>query len=267
MGINISPFFVFSDNDTAHANVYYLGIQAYGKVGMVTPRFEFVYVTGNADNKDIGNGLGEQDYDIKAWAAFGALEFNISPAINPYIGGYYYSGDDDNNDDDLEGFNAISNCARYAPTFGVENGIIFRYVPALGTHLYDGTPNMLGNSGSGYGSISNSGSAQFPGLLSLGIGLNGKQGALFYKTQFQYFWLDDTGALEDYYETQHGQTISYDDQLGWEFDLYLSYKFGNHFSIGNTLSIFSPGDFIEDYWGDDYDSTAYLDAIELKWSF
>ncbi len=261
MGLNVSPFFVFSDNDTAKANAYYIGFQVYGKIAMVTPRFEFVYVTGNADDKDIGNGRGKQDYDIKAWAAFAALEFNLNPMLNPYIGGYYYSGDDDANDDDLEGFNAISNCARYAPTFGVENAIIYRYVPALGSHLYDGTPNMLGIPGTGYGSISNSGSAYFPGLISLGVGIKGKQGAFSYKTQFQYFWLDDTGALEDY------MSKDLDDQFGWEFDLYVSYKFGNHFSIGNTLSIFSPGDFIEDYWGDDFDSTAYLDAIELKWSF
>ncbi len=260
MGFTFSPFYVFSDNDAAQANAHYIGLQVYGKIAMVTPRLEFVYVTGSKDD-------GNVDYDIKAWAAFWSFEFNLSPALNPYIGGYYYSGDDDDNDDDLKGFNAISNCARYAPTFGVENAIIYRYVPVIGTNLYDGTPNMLGERGSGYGSISNSGSAQFPGLITLGVGVKGKQNNFFYKAQFQYFWLDDTGALEDFLKKDKNINKKLDDQFGWECDLYVNYSFSNHFSIGNTISIFSPGDFFEDYYGDDYDSTAYLDAIELKWNF
>jgi hypothetical protein len=80
-----------------------------------------------------------------------------------------------------------------------------------------------------------------------------------------YFELDDTGALEDLGTYAGGDSI--DEEMGWEFDAQLTYKFSNHFSLGNTLSIFDPGDGVEDLNGDDYDSTAICDTVELIWKF
>ena len=259
-GFKVDPFYLFSNNQDKEADVHYLGIQGFGKLGMFTPRAEFVYVTGDKDNHTLADGSTE-DVDIQSMAAFVALEADVCPMFNPFIGGYYYQGDSDGNDDEIEAFNSVTNNARFSPVFGMENAIIYRYVPALGTHLYEGTPNMLGGSGTGYGSISNSGSANFPGMISYGIGAKGKQGKFQYKTMFQYFMFDDTGALEDV----EGKKI--DDEMGWEFDLQLTYNFTNHFSLGNTVSFFDPGEGIQDLWGDDYDEMAIIDTVELKWNF
>ena len=251
-GFTLAPMYAFSDNNEHQAQTHYLGVEGYGKVGIVTPRFEVIYATGEMDED---TGL-TQDYDIDAWGAFASLEFDLGKKFNPYVGGYYLSGDDDPNDDDLEAFNGITNISRYTPTFGMENALIYRAVPALGSHLYTNNFNMLGNT-QGYGGISNSSKGDAPGMIMYGLGAKGQLTEQFsYKTQLMCFELEEKDALG----------ID-DDDMGWEFDLQLTYAFNNHFSIGNVLSIFDPGDAIEDIRGADFDDTAYMDTIEMKWKF
>jgi hypothetical protein len=253
--MKLVPFYAYSDNEEADANVHYFGAETFGKIGMFIPKAEFVYAIGDKEkNNDV-------DYDISAYAAFAALETDYLPLFNPYIGGYYVTGDDDANDDDIEAFNTITNISRYTGTFGMENAFIYRYATALGTHLYSNTPSRWGTAGTGYGGISNSDTAESPGMMSLGIGSKGGSGNWKYKAQVQYFWLEETGAIEDV----KGRSI--DDELGMEFDLQITYVFNKHFSLGNCLSIFEPGDAIEDYNGAGYDDTAILDTIEFIWSF
>ena len=48
-GFVISPFYAFSDNNdtqTNNAQVSYFGLEGYGKIGMLTPRFEIAYADG-----------------------------------------------------------------------------------------------------------------------------------------------------------------------------------------------------------------------------
>ncbi|WP_461833234.1 hypothetical protein, partial [Desulfothermus sp.] len=214
MGLNFSPFYAYSDNDAMGATVNYFGAEVYGKIGMIVPRAEFVYAVGNKEQ------LGaDKDVDISAYAGFASLEFDISDAIKPYIGGYYMSGDDDANDDEINAYNPITNISRYAPTFGMENAFIYKYIPILGSHLYANDFAILGGKGTGYGGIGKSGSAYNPGMYSLGIGCKGAIEKFSYKTQFQYFWFAETGALEDI----NGKDI--DDAVGWEYDLQLTYHF------------------------------------------
>lgn len=259
-GLNFSPFYAYSDNDKVGATVSYIGAEIYGKVGILIPRAEFVYATGNKET------LGTKtDLDISAYAAFASLEADLAPELKPYIGGYYMSGDDDANDEDIEAYNPITNISRYAPTFGMENAIIYKYLPALGSHLYANDFAMLGGAGTGYGGISDSGSAYSPGMYSLGIGCKGSIDKLSYKTQFQYFWFAETGALEDLGTYAGGNDI--DDQVGWEYDLQLTYHFNKHFSLGNVISYFDPDDAVEDLWGSDYDDGAFMDTVEMIWKF
>lgn len=266
-GFTLAPMYAFSDNNEQEAQTHYLGVEGYGKIGIVTPRFEVIYATGEMD-EEISKGITD-DYDIDAFGAFASLEFDLGKKFNPYIGGYFLEGDGDAGDDDIEAFNGITNISRYTPTFGIENAMIYRYNTSLGSHLYSNNFNRLGslsiggNSGlGGYGGISNSSSADAPGMIMYGLGAKGQLTDEFsYKTQLMFFELEDTGAIEDVY----GKKI--DDDMGWEWDLQLTYVFNNHFSVGNTLAIFDPGDAIEDLWGDDNDDTAYMDTIELKWKF
>ncbi len=261
MGFKFSPFYAYSDNDDREATVNYFGAEVYGKIGIIVPRAEFVYAVGNKEKLTVPNGVTHDDLDISAYAAFASLEFDFSDAIKPYIGGYYMSGDDDANDDDINAYNPITNIGRYSSTFGMENAFIYKYIPILGSFLYTNDFAMLGGEETGYGGIENSGGAYNPGMYSLGIGCKGKIGKFSYKTQFQYFWFEETGALEDI----EGKDI--DDSVGWEYDLQLTYHFNKHFSLGNVFSYFDPEDAVEDLYGDDFDEGAIMNTVEMIWKF
>ncbi len=258
----ISPFYAFSENENHKAYVNYLGAEFYGKIGMFTPRVELAYAVGTEDDVDLPNGT-QDDLDVGAFAAFASLDVNFSKSLIPYIGGYYIQGDGDANDGDAEAFNPITNISRYTPTFGIENAFIYRLVPALGTHLYANDFGMLGDT-AGYGGISNHNKLENPGMMMIGGGLKGTYNKWSYKTQIMYFWFEDTGALED---IAYGGSTDIDDNVGLEFDLNFTYKFSNHFSMGNTFALFDPGDGVQDIRGDDYDETAIMDTVELKWAF
>jgi len=297
-GLNISPFFAYSDNnacgknalvdeyiigydqdgnpiyeikpkkvdpkyDPSHgdgdAEVFYMGIQLFGELGIFVPRAEFVYAYGEK-NDFIEQDGSLEDGDIRAYAGYASLEANLSSLFKPYIGGFFLSGDDDAYDDDIGAYNPITNSSRYTATFGMENAMIYRAVPALGTNLYSNDTTQLGKT-KGYGGVSNRASAESPGMYTLGLGCKGDYKKFSYKTQFQYFFLEDEGALEDLKEHR------IDADLGYEFDLQLTYHFNEHFSLGNVISVFDPGDAIEDYWGSSFNDVAYVNTIEMKWTF
>lgn len=252
-----SPFYAFSDNNNQNANVHYLGFETYGKYGIFIPRAEFIYATGE---KDDFNGMN--NIDISAFAGFLSLEAKIKEYFIPYIGSYFISGDGDENDKKIHAFNAITNNARYSDVFGMENALIHRWSPIIGSTLYSNSPEMLGGQGSGYGGLSSTSSANSPGMISVGIGAKGKIDKFDYKTQLQYLRFASTGALEDYY---HVNDVS--NEMGIMWDTNLTYHFTNHFSVGDTFSIFSPGEGYQDIWGSKYDKTAFLNTVELVWSF
>lgn len=252
----LAPIYTFSDNDQRNASVHYVGVEGYGKLGILTPRFEVIYASGDQSI------AGSPDLDIEAWGAYASVDFNISKAFVPYVGAYYLTGDSDPNDNKVEAFSGITNISRYTATFGMENAFIYRYVPVIGSHLYSNNFNTLG-SVPGYGGISNSSKGDAPGMVMLGAGAKGSVGRFSYKTQIMYFQFEEQGALEN--AANYGKQI--DSEVGIEFDLQLTCKFGKHFSIGNVLALFFPGDGIKDIRGAGYTETAFLDTIELKWSF
>ena len=255
-GYTIAPMYAYSDNEDHGADVSYLGVEGYGKIGMFTPRFEFVYAIGDQDT-------ATGDNDISAYGFYGSIEAHISKACNVYFGGYYLSGDDDPNDDDVEAFNGIGNIARYSSTFGMENAFIYRFNPALGTHLYSNNFNTLG-SVPGYGGISNSSKSDAPGMIMLGVGCRGALSEkLSYKAQAMYFAFAEEANLTNVVDP--GSEV--DDEVGIELDLQLTYKFNKHFSIGNVLAAFIPGDGVTDRLGDDYDETGFINTIEMIWKF
>jgi hypothetical protein len=239
------------------ADVHYLGLEGFGKLGKITPRFEFAYAFGDQDVS------GGENLDISAYAAFAAIEIEISKAVVPYVGGYYVSGDDDANDNDVNAYNGIAMNQRYTPTFGIENAFIYRFVPVLGSNIYENNFQNLGND-AGYGGSSNGAKGDAPGMIMLGAGLQGAiTEKMNYKTQVMYF----TIAEENNFTKASDATQTVGDEVGIEFDLQLAYNYSTHFSIGNVVSVFLPGDFVEDYRGSDYDDTAIMDTVELTWKF
>lgn len=255
-GFTLAPMYAFSDNEDHGADVHYLGVEGYGKIGKLIPRFEIVYAVGEQD-------VGGTDYDISAWGAFGSVEAALSKALNPFVGFYYLSGDDDDTDEDIDAFNGITNISRYSKTFGMENAIIYRYLTALGTHLYSNNFNTLG-SASGYGGISNSSKADAPGMIMIGAGSKGAlSDQLSYKAMIMYFMFESEDNLPNVVDPG----TSVDDEVGLEIDFQLTYTFNKHFSLGNVLAVFVPGDGVTDRLGSDYDETAIVDTIELTWKF
>ena len=258
--LNISPMYAYSDNRARNAEVHYMGLQAYGQMGMFAPQAEFVYAVGEKDNY---NATGTQkDADISAYGGYAAVVANVSDALNPYVGGYMLSGDDDASDDEVNAYNPITNISRYSGPFGMENAMIYRGVPVLGSPLYGNAPERAG-ANTGYGGISNDASAENPGLQSLGIGTKGTCKNWSYKAQLQYFWFEDTGALEDV----TSRTNDIDNAIGYEGDMQITYNFSDNFSLGNVISVFDPGDGVEDLRGPNYDAVAVVDTIEMKWNF
>jgi len=252
-GFVISPFYAFSDNSMQNnAQVSYFGLEAYGKLGMFTPRFEVVYADGDTDDDATGT-----DYDISAMAAYGSVDIEICPGFIPYAGVRFEEGDDNPNDDDIDAFNAITDIARYTPTFGMENAIIYRAVPTLKTGLYSGNFNETGSQ-TGYGGIGNKSRGDAPGLLMWGVGIKGKYGNWSYKAQYMDFSFDE--EPDQLYP-------GVDDEVGQEFDIRVAYAFSKHFTIANCFAAFDPGDAIKDIWGDEYDDTALVNTIELIWSW
>jgi hypothetical protein len=245
-GFVISPFYAYSDNDERDAQVSYIGLEGYGKIGMFTPRFEIAYADGDKD-------IGTENYDISAMAAYASVDVEICPGFVPYFGIRWEEGDDDPDDDDINAFNSITDIARYTPTFGMENAIVYRYVPVLGTHLYSGNFNVNGDV-AGYGGISNSSKADAPGLMMWGLGVKGKYGQWSYKIQYMDFSFDE-------------EPEGIDDEVGQELDFRVAYTFSKHFTVANCFAAFEPGDAIEDAYGTDYDDTALVNTIELIWSW
>jgi len=259
-GFVISPFYAFSDNSkeqTNNAKVSYLGLEGYGKLGMFTPRFEIAYADGSTDD-DRTTG---RDYDISAMAAFASVDIEVSPSFIPYFGIKWEEGDSDPTDDDIDAFNAITDISRYTPTFGMENAIVYRLVPSLGTHLYSGNFNRIGTQ-PGYGGISNSSEGDAPGLLMWGLGFKGKYGKWSYKVQYMDFQFDEAPKID-----AAGNPKNVDDEVGQEFDVRVAYAFSNHFTIANCFAAFEPGDGIEDRLGSEFDDTALVNTIELIWKW
>ena len=258
-GFVISPFYAFSDNNDAQTNnaqVSYVGLEAYGKLGMFTPRFEVAYADGDTDDNAAG-----KDYDISAMAAYASVDVEICPGFIPYVGVRYMEGDDDPNDDDIDAYNAIGDAMRYTPTFGMENAILYRFVPTLNSFIYAGNFNMFGTA-KGYGGTSNTSHGDAPGLMMWGLGFKGKFGNWSYKVQYMDFQFDEAPNVN-----KAGLAKDVDDEVGQEFDLRVAYEFSKHFTIANCFSAFDPGDAIEDYYGDDYDDTALVNTIELIWKW
>jgi hypothetical protein len=255
-GLNISPFFTISDmrkgsQGIGNSHAYYVGCELYGKIGIIQPSAEFVYVGGTINDAAEG---GTDDYDINSYAAFASVKLALMPEFQPYVGGYYVAGDDDNTDNDAEGFVGITNIARYTPTFGMEGAYMYEHIFGLGSPLYALTPERLGDPSARYGGIGGSGTGNNPGLIHVGAGATGKIAAISYKVQACYLWF----AEED------GLGID-DDDIGLTLDAQAKYALSPNFSISYTISGLLPGDGVEDLRGED--DIAWITRAEFVWKW
>ena len=255
----LSPILLFSDNRAASAKVYYYGLEGIGQFGFIKPSFEVIAADGEFRNTG---------RDIQAYAAFAGVELGLSKAFNPYIAGRYTSGDDDATDNDVEGFNGITDIARFTPLMGMDGNILGEHLSSGGYYnapLYSYAPEgSVG--GNGYGGISNLGSGNNPGSMILAVGAKGSISEQFsYKAQLFGIWFDQTKNLP----VGAGKTITeVDDYAGTSFDLLLKYAFDKNFSVTYIGSVFLPGDGIQDQQPAGADDTfASVNTVQLVWTY
>ncbi len=275
--LTFAPLFAFQDNQIARAESYYMGFELFGKLGIVVPRMEFVYVGGKQDGyNEYQNGkLVKTDVsaDISAFAGFLSFEFDLNKAFKPYVGGWYIQGDDDANDKDIHNYMGITEIQKFTPTFGLGYGDSFTDTNIHdGTVLYSINPILVGVANGipmGYGGIGGAGKALQPGIWWIGLGFKGDLSdvvykGLTYKIQGFYAQYEDTGALEDFF----GKSI--DDDMGWGTGLKLKLALNKHFSIENTTCVFVPGDGVKDLNNVQYgikggDDTMVTSTFNFKW--
>jgi hypothetical protein len=89
----------------SHADIYWLGVYADGKVGPVGLQFDFVYNGGDINYDDIL--VGWLDQDIEAWALRGVLDVSPMDRLKVGIGALYATGEDPNSND-LEQFRSVN---------------------------------------------------------------------------------------------------------------------------------------------------------------
>ncbi len=260
-GLTISPFATFSDmrkdaQGVGNSHAYYVGCEAYGKIGMIMPSFEAVYVGGTINDAAEG---GTDDYDIGSYGLFASVKVDVMPEFQPYIGGFYIAGDDDNTDNDAEGFVGVTNITRYSPTFGMEGAYMYEHLGTLGSPLYALTPERLGGTSARYGGISGAGTGDNPGLIHVGMGATGKICDTSYKVQACYMWF-----AEDVYAKTANEID--DNEIGLTIDAQAKYALSNNFSISYTVSGLLPGDGTKELAGGE-DDIAWITRAEFVWKW
>lgn len=268
-GQRFTPILAYSDNNEAdeensRAKVTYFGGEFIGQLSGVNVSAEVLGATGEFDS---GRLSGD---DISAAAAFGGLELPISETFNPYVAVRWHSGDDDPTDNDVEGWNGISDLARFAPLIGMDGQIMgfgMNGTPAFSTPIFGLSLENSGPGGAGYGGIGNGGSGNNPGQLLLALGSSGNLASispkLSYKGQVFFIWYDETGALE----ALPNARSNVDDYAATVFDVQFKYQYNQHFSTRFVGSTVIPGDGIEDATGGAGTDNAYSGMIEFAWNY
>ncbi len=263
-------------------DVYYLGANAVGKVGAFIYQAELVYQGGSVDlNKAGEEHYGENNYDINAWAGLVNVGIDLAayaPSLRKFVvslGFLYASGDDDAKDDDLEGFTGITSATRFfgpwamgtLPVHGANSQ------PVIGSVIYSWLPATYYGVGPCVGGVLGKGNdhGDNPGLQALVFALDWAPAPKWgFKFTAKYLQWDETDAIE----AKYGESI--DDEIGYEFNGMLTYKIYKNVTTFAGLSVFVPGDGIDDIndakekkgeLNDDDADTAYHGQIGVKFVF
>jgi len=262
-------------------DIYYIGANAAGKIGAFMYNAEVVYQGGSVDGTSAGEALwGEDDYDVKAWAGLINVGIDLAayaPALRKFVvsaGFLYASGDDDMDDDDLEGFTGVTSATRFfkpwamgtLPVHGANSQ------PVIGSIIYSWLPAAY------YGKVTTGGVTGYgcdhgdnPGLNAFVFALDWAPAPKWgFKFTAKYLQWDETDAIEAKYDE------NIDDEIGYEFNGMLTYKIYKNVTTFAGLSVFVPGDGIDDIndakeergeLKDDDADTAYHGQIGVKFVF
>lgn len=288
----VSPIIAHQRNNEFDNNVTWFGGEYIGSFGNITIRAEGFTAQGDFSDGDMSgafnaNGVNApagaanlEGDDISSFAGFLSAEAKLTDSFQPYGAFRWMSGDSDPFDDDVGGWLGITDISRFSPVDGI-NGQFLGFNPtsnaAIGSMLFGTAFDQAGPArtatitrrgglnGANYGGIQNSGTGLNPGQIRMTLGASGTLTAISpkmsYKAQAAALWFEDTAGLE----VLPGADNDVSNFAGIETTGTLRYKWSSAFTTRATLSVFNPGQGVEDATG--ADDMGGLGVVELLWSF
>jgi hypothetical protein len=225
-------------------NAAYLGLGGNVKAGVFDVSAAFAYHTGTVDGLQAPGAAavaGGDEQDISAWAAHARAFLNLgngSPfgGLQPFVSWDYASGDDQAGDGDLEAFVPITtpnDLRQDAGAFGRKS--VFNVMPTVlgnGAAEFGFETNRIG-AGPAIGGIGEAGLGESPGYHRFAIGLQGKVNPM---------WGLAARIVHARYDETANIGVNIDDDIGWGFDINVSYWPQKQLRITPFFSWFTPGD-------------------------
>jgi predicted porin len=223
---------ILTNANVDELNFSNVGVHAKGMIAGVSYAAEADFQFGKIENYNL---LGN-DVNPKGWGVFAKLGYMIDP-VNIRASFAYGSGDDDLFDDD---------CKEFQTQQGPDYGATARLVHY--TQIYERTvrtASLLAKlTTTQGGNTTNTGIANTT-YYNLGMDVNLMKDLSLSVDGF-LLQASETGAWEDYIQDQTGESVSVDDNLGWEVDMKLNYKITKNLSYFVEAGYFDSGDFYKD---------------------
>ncbi len=223
-----------------------VGVHAKGKIAGLSyaaeADFQFGEIEGYLTQPDGVDGeLVPATINPKGWGVFAKLGYMIDP-VNIRASFAYGSGDDEYFDDDCEEFQT-----QQGPDYGATARLVHY------TQIYERTvrtASLLAKlSTSLDGNTTNTGIANTT-YYNLGVDVNLMKDLTLSVDGF-LLQASETGAWEDYLSAIAEESVSVDDDLGWEVDVKLNYKITKNLSYFVEGGYFDAGDFYKDIGAED----------------
>jgi predicted porin len=233
-----------------------VGVHAKGKIAGLSyaaeADFQFGEIEGYLTQPDGVDGeLVPATINPKGWGVFAKLGYMIDP-VNIRASFAYGSGDDEYFDDDCEEFQT-----QQGPDYGATARLVHY------TQIYERTvrtASLLAKlSTSLDGNTTNTGIANTT-YYNLGVDVNLMKDLTLSVDGF-LLQASETGAWEDYLSAIAEESVSVDDDLGWEVDVKLNYKITKNLSYFVEGGYFDAGDFYKDIGAEDEGVTQVVHGL------
>lgn len=209
---------------------------------------EFAYQQNTWQNVAFDDNGNPTDLDGTGFMLDSHVSYTFDSDYEPTLGfGFtYISGDDDisdgadDTDTDNDGFWRM-----FGESHGRWGNADMLYSSLMGSGNYDVTSPMWGFSGFGGGYVKTAS----PGGMIMQVNYDMGTGwdSIRWGANTVWFWAaEDSYKTVDFDANSGQETIKLDDFMGWEFDLWMSYEYSEHYAMNFNLSYFNVGDFFQD---------------------
>jgi hypothetical protein len=247
-----NPIPAYKQTNVDELNFHNVGVHAKGMIAGVSYAAEADFQFGKIENYNLAD---EGDVNPKGWGVFAKLGYMIDP-VNIRASFAYGSGDDDLSDDDCEEFQT-----QQGPDYGATARLVHY------TQIYERTVRTAAAlaklTTTVGGNTTNTGIANTT-YFNLGADVNLMKDLTLSVDGF-LLQASETAAWEDIIAEETGDSVSVDDDLGWEVDVKLNYKITKNLSYFVEAGYFDSGDFYKDtsvlFGGDDEGVTQLVHGL------